>query len=66
MLSKAKYVFSKTPKSFLNLNRLHFKNFSTKDVLNDLNITKQQINELNRLVKSPWVMPGKEKLVIFK
>lgn len=63
MLSKAKYLFSKTPKSFLNLKTFQCRNFSTKEVIQELNLTKKQINELNHLVKEPWVAPGKEKLV---
>jgi hypothetical protein len=65
MLSKAKYIFSKTPKSFLNFNSLKLKNFSTKEVMREFNISKQEIKELNQLVKEPWIMPGKEKLVKF-
>lgn len=63
MLSKAKYIFAKTPKSFLKINSFQLRNFSTKEVMNELNMSKSQIKELNHLIKSPWVKPGKEKLV---
>lgn len=63
MLSKAKYLFSKTPKNLLNSNKFQFRNFSTKEVMKELDLTKKQIKELNHLVKAPWVAQGKEKLV---
>jgi hypothetical protein len=64
MFSKAKYVFNHTNKNLFYFKNFSFKNFSRKEVMQELNLSKTEIKKLSQEIKSKWVKPGKEKIVI--
>lgn len=63
MFSKTKYVLSNINRNKLGLRNFQFKNFSTKEVMAEMNLSKKEVKDLSHLIRESWVKPGKEKLV---
>ena len=62
------FLRSKTiiKKNFFILNKHLTKNFTTKEVMKEMNLTKTELKYLNNTIKENWVKPGKDKLVNIK
>ena len=62
MFSKAKQAFNK---NLLNYKLFQKKTFSTKEVMKEMNLSRQDIKKINHLILEPWVKSGREKLVYY-
>lgn len=62
MFSKAKLAFNK---KLFNYKLFQKKTFSTKEVMKEMNLSRQDIKKINHLILEPWVKPGREKLVYY-
>ena len=63
MFSLSKTIIKK--KIFI-INKDLTKNFTTKEVMKEMNLSITEIKYLNNTLKENWVKPGKDKLVNIK